>query len=92
MRVGAAEAHLEGEKALEIVTHHQFVGHSHAAVQLDSLLTNETGRVANHYLRRGQDGRTPRVLLSLAPGCREVTIDRACSRCISISAIRCWRA
>src|SRR6478672_3987367 len=51
--VGTAHPQFEREQPLEAVAHIQFVGHAHAAVQLDRFLADLACRLADHDLCAG---------------------------------------
>jgi hypothetical protein len=51
MEVRVAERQVDCRQALEVVADDQLVCHTHAAVQLDRLLSHETSRLPNGNLR-----------------------------------------
>ena len=55
MEVYVPKQHIDGGQAFEVMSDVEFVCHTHAAVQLDGVLTYKSSGFANLHLERAQD-------------------------------------
>src|SRR5471030_669193 len=85
--VNVAQGQVDHRQALEVVGGRQLVGDAHAAVQLHRLLADEFGALAADTVRRRSSVDSDDTFTAAS-----MAIERACSRWMNMSAMRCCSA